>query len=402
MIHIGVYAICKNEARHVFRWVSSIWNNGQGADKVYVLDTGSTDGTVDAIRDACIALCVPSDWLIVQTKQYSSWRFDAARNDNLAMTQADADWLDVLVCVDLDETIIPDFWPDLRSLLEDHPDFGRIWYLYAWSHDDTGTPKRVYWADKVHPTKGCHWIHAVHESLVEGANRNDTFYMPNDRIYVHHWPDFSKSRDSYLELLKVRANEEPNDIYGLYYLMRELLWRDPRSLDALSIANNAVIQIASQRAVDEYDCFPFFCGAIADIYAAWGLEDEAEHFYRRALAAGPNIRQPYISYGSWAAYHGRHELAMVLMDSMERHVPQRYSTWYECDYNWTWRPLQIKGVAACWAGDYSRALAIFKTAEEAYLKTDTDRKEAECNGFFTDKQWLHNYLKEKEDTRDGK
>ena len=43
---IVVYAICKNEESFVDRWMDSMAE----ADQVVVLDTGSTDGTVDALR----------------------------------------------------------------------------------------------------------------------------------------------------------------------------------------------------------------------------------------------------------------------------------------------------------------------------------------------------------------
>ena len=43
---IVVYAICKNEAGHAERWMASMAE----ADGVYVLDTGSTDGTPELLR----------------------------------------------------------------------------------------------------------------------------------------------------------------------------------------------------------------------------------------------------------------------------------------------------------------------------------------------------------------
>ena len=43
---IVVYAICKNEAGHAERWMASMAE----ADGVYVLDTGSTDGTAERLR----------------------------------------------------------------------------------------------------------------------------------------------------------------------------------------------------------------------------------------------------------------------------------------------------------------------------------------------------------------
>jgi glycosyltransferase involved in cell wall biosynthesis len=43
---ICVYAICKNEAHFVDRWMDSM----QEADEIYVTDTGSTDETVEKLR----------------------------------------------------------------------------------------------------------------------------------------------------------------------------------------------------------------------------------------------------------------------------------------------------------------------------------------------------------------
>ena len=36
-VKIGVYAIAKNESKFIKQWITSMWNDGQGADKVYVL-----------------------------------------------------------------------------------------------------------------------------------------------------------------------------------------------------------------------------------------------------------------------------------------------------------------------------------------------------------------------------
>lgn len=44
---VYVYAICKNERAFATRWMQSM----READGVYVLDTGSTDGTPEALTE---------------------------------------------------------------------------------------------------------------------------------------------------------------------------------------------------------------------------------------------------------------------------------------------------------------------------------------------------------------
>ncbi len=47
MDKICVYAICKNEEKGVDRWINSM----KEADEIFVLDTGSTDKTVDKLKE---------------------------------------------------------------------------------------------------------------------------------------------------------------------------------------------------------------------------------------------------------------------------------------------------------------------------------------------------------------
>lgn len=393
--HIGVYTICKNESKFVRQWVESMYCGGNGAYRAYILDTGSTDNTVELFHTVMEELGVPSEWLKIETKTYERFRFDTARNDNLNMIEEDADKLDALVSVDLDETMIADFWTDLRNVVREHPDFERVYYLYAWNHDDDGNPKRVFWYDKVHPVRGCRWKHPVHEELViDKTGKSGTYRLDENKIYLHHWMDMTKPRSSYLSLLELRAEEEPDDICGLFYLVREYQFRDIGDLMALSVANNVYTRMISGEldAKDDYECLPFFTLAIADIYKAHGLKEEAEFFYKKALRIAGHLRQPYISYAQMAAYNGQHELALALMDEMEAKVPEKYSTWYECDYNWTWKPMQIRAVAHCWAGEYTEAWQIFENTESIFIRTPVDETEAEANGFYADWQWLKDYL----------
>lgn len=75
---IVVYAICKNEAGYAERWMASMAE----ADGVYVLDTGSTDGTAERLR----ALGA-----VVVEERVEPWRFDTARNRSLELVPEDAD-----------------------------------------------------------------------------------------------------------------------------------------------------------------------------------------------------------------------------------------------------------------------------------------------------------------------
>jgi len=88
---ICVYAIAKNEEQFVDRWMDSM----READWVCVLDTGSTDRTVEKLADR---------GAVVRQEAVSPWRFDAARNRSMELIPPSTD---VCVCTDLDEVFRP-------------------------------------------------------------------------------------------------------------------------------------------------------------------------------------------------------------------------------------------------------------------------------------------------------
>ena len=98
MYRIYVYAICKNEEKFAESWVRSM----QEADGICVLDTGSTDGTAERLRELGAH---------VTQEAVTPWRFDTARNRSLELVPEDAD---LCVCTDLDEV----FRPGWRTAME--------------------------------------------------------------------------------------------------------------------------------------------------------------------------------------------------------------------------------------------------------------------------------------------
>ena len=201
---ICVYAICKNEEKHVKRWVSSM----QEADEIYVLDTGSTDNTKKLLESLNVK---------VTRKIISPWRFDVARNESLKLVPEDTD---ICVCTDLDEVFIPGW----RKLLEKEwtENATRARYNYNWSLDKNNNPLVNFYIEKIHTRHNYKWTHPVHEVLTYTKETEKIITIPN--LTVNHFPDSTKSRSSYLPLLELSIQEDPENDRNMHYLGREYMY----------------------------------------------------------------------------------------------------------------------------------------------------------------------------------
>ena len=100
MYKIAVYAICKNEEQFVDRWVKSM----SEADEIFVLDTGSTDNTVEKLKSLGVH---------VTQEVIKPWRFDVARNKTLDLVPKD---YERCVCTDLDEIFVKGWRKKLEEI----------------------------------------------------------------------------------------------------------------------------------------------------------------------------------------------------------------------------------------------------------------------------------------------
>ena len=268
---IVVYAISKNEANFVHRWMDSM----SEADQVVVLDTGSADETADLLR---------SRGALVTVECIEPWRFDAARNRSLELVPEDAD---ICVCTDLDEV----FHPGWRQTLEAAwlPNAGQARYRYTWSFQPDGREGVVFWCEKIHRRHGYRWAHPVHEVLQWEGPGYPGPMVTAFGVQLDHHPDPTKSRGQYLPLLELSVREAPDDDRNVHYLGREYLfygrWDDcittlKRHL-SLPTATWADERAASMR-------------YIGQAYLQKGQPDQARSWFLQAIAQAPHLREPWM------------------------------------------------------------------------------------------------------------
>lgn len=265
---ICVYAISKNESKFVDRWVDSM----QEADEIYVLDTGSTDDTVEKLKKRGVH---------VTEKQIKPWRFDIARNLSLELVSEDTT---ICVCTDLDEVFLPGWRKKLEEIWQ--KDITRIGYNYNWSFDTNGNPAVNFYIEKIHIRNGYKWTHPVHEIL---SYVGEEKLVRTDEITLNHYPDPTKSRGSYLPLLELSVLENPDDDRNVHYLGREYMYygRWNESIDTL--IRHLGLKSATWK--DERAASMRF---IARSYQALNRYEEAKMWLEKAIKEAPYLRDALV------------------------------------------------------------------------------------------------------------
>lgn len=266
---ICVYAISKNEEKFVDRWMENV----KEADAVYVLDTGSTDNTIEKLK---------SNGAIVKQEIFNPWRFDVARNKSLDMVPLDTD---ICVCLDLDEVIEKGWRKKLEEIWE--KDTTRLRYNYNWSFDEYGKPAVNFYIEKIHSRNNYKWTHPVHEVLTYLSD-NENFITTND-ITVNHYPDKNKSRSSYLPLLELSVKEDPTSDRNMHYLGREYMYYKKWNKSIDTLIRHLNMKNATWK--DERCASMRF---ISRCYINLNRYDEAKMWLDKAINEAPYLRDPYV------------------------------------------------------------------------------------------------------------
>ena len=373
-LKICVYTICKNERKFVDRFVRFC----EGADGIYVLDTGSTDGTPERLAELGVNVKIMpfESWKTIE--EYDAilarggrpWRFDLPRNINMEMMPEDTD---VCVCIDLDEVLVPGW----REIIEGvwTPGINHLDYQFAWGmkepapEDNEELYKRLqkkietnvcFHYNKFHSRHGYIWVSPVHEKIVTTADFAGKERMASYReCLVCHYPDPSKSRGQYLALLQLGVMEDNNDVHSHFYYGRELTyygkWAEaipqlqrfldhpnakgwgPERGNACSLISIANMTLSNEQGIDENKKAELrkesIRWAMRACYEQGGQREAWVELSTRMRDLGDNPG----SY--WAA-----KMALKI-------DPIHCARGYLNNQNaWTWEPHDLAGVAAYWMG----------------------------------------------------
>jgi len=344
---IAVYAICKNEEQFVDRWVDSM----SEADEIYVTDTGSSDNTVEKLKNRGVN---------VNVINLGFWRFDVARNISLSFVPSD---VDICVCTDLDEILEPGW----RSLLEN------VWkknktthinYMYTWSFNTDGSPGVTFWYEKIHQRENFRWVHPVHEVL-EYYGDKPKFSVYEGRIRLNHYPDSSKSRGQYLKLLELSVKEKPDDDRNIHYLGREYMFYGMWDKCIETLKKHLEMPQAIWK--DER------CASMRYIARAYKEKNdliESESWLYRAIAEAPYLREPYVEMAR-LGYIQKDWLKVYYMVTEALRIKEKPKTYINEGFCWDYTIYDLGAIACYELGLKDKSLQFAKTA--AKMAPDNER-----------------------------
>lgn len=337
---ICVYAIAKNEEANAAKWYECV----KCADHVVVLDTGSSDRTVEILR---------SLGATVEEKKYDSFRFDLARNTALDIALRTAS--DIFFALDMDEFLNPGWEERLRREWNPEVHTRATYDLYLGESPIAGSMNWIH-------DRSWRWRFPVHEVL-ERRDGSGTLYhvsrqldLRGGGLVVRH-PDLPELHSAYLPLLETRVAENPDEGDSLAYYLRELMYHGDADA-ALAFEP----KIPFEKLVGNAGAWVCMCLASAHEHAQHHATADALLF--RAWTLDPGNRTAPTRLAARLCAEGDPLGAEAVL---KRAFALSGTTRPDClflDHEdvWLWRMEDWLGVALFQQGKYGEALVHFETA----------------------------------------
>jgi glycosyltransferase involved in cell wall biosynthesis len=205
---ISAVLIVKNEQKLLGRCLKSLI----GFDEIIVLDTGSTDKTVQVARDHGAKVSV--------SEPIVPFHFAEARNRANAL--ASNDWILVM---DADEVLRPGAIRKIRLAMSNRPDATAMEVTFI--DQPAGTKNRTVAIQKIKIFRRSAWSWRlrIHEQLF--PTREPAVGIDLSSVTIEHLPDADKTvrHGQNIELLRLCIHENPEHARAFKHLGQELMMR---------------------------------------------------------------------------------------------------------------------------------------------------------------------------------
>lgn len=325
--------IVKNEEKYLINCLKSIRDI---ADEIIVVDTGSTDKTVDIAK-------------VFGAKLFDfPWTGDFSEARNRSLEKATGDWIFVL---DADEVISPVDYEDLKSIAHKRPTSPAAYLVntrnYMASefvvgrHDYDGKypdESRLGWVSsgKVRlftRRKDIFFINPVHE-LLEPSIREARVALYNSNLVVHHYgkldasKDFQKGEEYYL-MGKIKHENDPTNVRYIIELAKQAQLLS-KNEEALELFQKALDLLGNDREAPVYkDIVVFTFGdPIAELYAYIATSclhlkrfDEALEAAHKSMQTEVRLKEYITIYAQCEIIAGSLEKALFFIEEQLQATP---------------------------------------------------------------------------------
>lgn len=188
---IAISTIAKNEEKNIEGFIKSC----EEADLISVLDTGSTDKTIELLK---------KHNAYAGQKIINPFKFDEARNAALEKLPED---IDIVISVDLDERINKGWRKELEKMWNENSESVSYWYIGEWQDEGKTKPLTEGWRTKIFRRKGYKWFNFVHEIPLPEDKRQPRMEQCKNIVVKH----LQQGERNYEPLLSELIKKEPDN-----------------------------------------------------------------------------------------------------------------------------------------------------------------------------------------------
>ncbi len=385
-MNFSVALIAKNEEKTLPRLLDSLKEFQKLGGEILLLDTGSTDNTVEVAKAAGVKVTEVGD-KFVQTLEEPMvgvinnkfvaegeepivkvgdriFDYSAARNYIASLASND-----MVSMPDCDEVFTQLQLQTIDLLIHDEG-VDQFEYNFVFSHDQFGNEAIKFMHSKFYNRKKMEWVGVIHEVLqvkerevIKGATEAEDQLGPGitvnrrfvgeDIIKLEHYQNQETNRSHYLTGLALDCYLHPDNDRNMHYLGRELMYTGRFKSAVRQLVHhmnlNAWLPERTQSMI-----------YIGDCYAALGKEELAVECWNKAIEMDASRREPLMRLAEYYFHKNDHQRTAIYAAGALQIPWNNFYANFQAHYENL--PHELMYWAKHYMGDMTAAMEHFTTA----------------------------------------